>query len=253
MYRFIIFVILGINFLFKRGTLTLTLIIIISCLFSQAQELESQDEASKRRLDEANRLIREQSVAPEPLAPAVQVVQNQMSPSNTRERPQLVLPDAKRVRTNENSRTPTTNAFQSSTMTHSLKQETLQEKQPPASSPPSNENDTETIQIKLSEADFAKSLDDPLVTLSIIVPNDDSYSSWNFNGQTLSISVDVMTKIKGLKLKLQPQLGDMPVNKMQFKSPDVGFLKDAASLAKLNLCNQSQPIELIPKVRGSRK
>mmetsp|Transcript_9409 Transcript_9409/g.14023 ORF Transcript_9409/g.14023 Transcript_9409/m.14023 type:complete len:748 (-) Transcript_9409:180-2423(-) len=215
---------------------------------SSTNEIANQEESAKRRLEEANRLIREQSVAPEPSA-AVEVAPLQVpATSVTRERPQMDLPDPKRVRVED--------VLGAQKISLQMPppvqvQATLQQQQPP---PPSDEKDTEVIQTtKLSEGDFARSLPDPLVTLSIIVPNDESYPSWNFNGQTLSISVDVMTKIKGLKQKLQAQLGDMPLNKMQLKSPDIGFLKDAFSLAKLNIGSHSKPIELVPKVRGGRK
>jgi hypothetical protein len=217
----------------------------------------SQEEDSKKRLEEANRLIREQSAAPQP-AVAQQFNQNQIPALQTHSKPQIDLPDAKRVRVNE---IPATQAIPlqmpppTMQMPPPIMQSTLQHQHQQPLSPhlSTNEKDTEIMNTKLSESDFANSLPDQIIKLSIIVPNDDSYSSWNFNGQTLTISIDVMTKIKGLKQQLQPQLGDMPLNKMQLKSPEVGFLKDASSLAKLNFSSNSQPIELVPKVRGTRK
>ncbi len=121
------------------------------------------------------------------------------------------------------------------------------------------ENDTEVLQ-NLSESDFANSLSDRNIPLSIIIPNDPSYASWGFNGQTISMSVDVMTKVKALKQQLQVQLqlggnGDesMPVNKMQLKSPTAGFLKDSLSLAYLNIGPNNALLELVPKVRGGKR
>ena len=161
----------------------------------------------------------------------------------------MEMPDAKRVRIDD----ATPMQLQ---MPPPVMDSTIQPPLPPASrvAPPTDEEKlTDTAPTKLSETDFADSLPNPMVNISIIVPNDSSYSSWNFTGQTINISIDVMTKIKGLKQKLQPQLGGMPVNKMQLKSPDVGFLKDAFSLAKLNIASHSPAIELVPKVRGGRK
>ncbi len=243
----------------------------------------NQEENAKRRLEDANRLIREQSVAPEPpTAAAVGLAPLQMpAPSVTHERPPMELPDPKRVRADDvpglgpgpgpGAQTQTMSlqmpppvqvqvqhAQVQGTLQQQQQQEQQQQQQQQSQIPPPpptpDEHDTDVVQTtKLSEVDFARSLEDPTVTLSIVVPNDESYASWNFNGQTLKVSVDVMTKIKGLKQKLQAQLGDMPLNKMQLKSPDVGFLKDAFSLAKLNIGSHSKPIELVPKVRGGRK
>ncbi len=193
----------------------------------------------------------EQSVGPQPIGGMATA-----PPPPTQhhhDRPPMSLPDAKRVRVDD--------------VSASLGQPMQLQMPPPVVLPPPpvpppphaaapiEEKDTETIVVptKMSEADFADSLSSPMVDISIIVPNDTSYSSWNFNGQTINVSIDVMTKIKGLKQKLQPQLGGMPVNKMQLKSPDVGFLKDAFSLAKLNIASHSPAIELVPKVRGGRK
>jgi len=107
---------------------------------------------------------------------------------------------------------------------------------PSAQPPPPNQNDpdTETIPTTLSEADFAKSLPSPTVTFSIQVPPSNN-SGWNFNGQSISVSVDVMPTIKAVKGWLASELGGMPVNKMQLKSAAQGFLKDGATLAFLNI------------------
>lgn len=121
---------------------------------------------------------------------------------------------------------------------------------PPTSHESSNEQDTITMKTTLSEAEFAKSLRNPIITLRIQVPSEPSYSSWNLKGQTISIQVDVMSKVKTVKQQIQPQLGDMPVNKIQLKSATLGFLKDSLSLAHLNIGPNSNALDLIPKVRG---
>ena len=53
----------------------------------------------------------------------------------------------------------------------------------------------------------------------------------------------------------------MPVNKMQVKSPALGFLKDGLTLAVYNIGKEEEEgwngpgtvLELVPKVRGRRK
>ena len=208
-----------------------------------------QEANLKKRQEEANKLIREQALSPEPKSLPI-IGQSQPPLPNIHEKPEIESPNAKRSRVGEFS-VGQTNPLQ---ISHPKVHGTLQqEQQQPLSLLSSDSKDTEVIQTRLPEPDFAKSLSNPIVTLSITVPNDNTYASWNFRGQTITISIDVMTKIKGLKQKIQHQLGDMPLNKMQLRSREVGFLKDASSLAKLNICSSSPPIELIPKVRGSRK
>eukprot|EP01083_Nonionella_stella_P125893 380849_1 len=119
------------------------------------------------------------------------------------------------------------------------------------SEPQQPENDTEVIQT-LSASDFASSLPSPNVPLTISVPNDPSNSGWMFNGQTISITVDVMMKVKEIKQQLQSQLGGMPVNKMQLKAA-TGFVKDSLSLAHLNIGPNNGSLELVPKTRGGKR
>jgi sulfate adenylyltransferase subunit 1 (EFTu-like GTPase family) len=115
------------------------------------------------------------------------------------------------------------------------------------------EMDTITLPTTLSEADFAKSLSDANISINIQVPSDPNQASWNLNGQTISITIDVMTKVKAIKQQIQAQLGSMPVNKMQLKNSSVGFLKDNLSLAFLNIGPNNDCLELLPKVRGGRR
>ena len=105
----------------------------------------------------------------------------------------------------------------------------------------------------LSEADFRASLNKPEVILQIRIPNDSSQMAWNFYGQILSLSVDVMSKIKDVKADLsRTHLNGMPVNKMQFKDPSSGFLNNNQSLAALNI-GPTATLELVPKTRGGRR
>jgi len=115
------------------------------------------------------------------------------------------------------------------------------------------ETDTVTLPTTLSEADFVNSLPDPNILINIQVPDDPSQESWNLNGQTISITVNVMVKVKAIKQQIMSQLGSMPVNKMQLKNSTLGFLKDSVSLAYLNIGPNDNSLELIPKVRGGRR
>jgi hypothetical protein len=105
----------------------------------------------------------------------------------------------------------------------------------------------------LPEAEFAATLSKPEVTLQIRIPNDPSQMAWNFYGQILSMTVNVMTKVKDVKKDLSRlHLNDMPANKIQFKDPQTGFLKDSMTLAALNI-GPTATVEMIPKTRGGRK
>jgi len=104
----------------------------------------------------------------------------------------------------------------------------------------------------IPEEEYATANPQP-ITLSISIPNDPSYSSWGLLGQTLSITAPIKSKIKTIKQELQPLLGgNMPVNKMQLKCSNAGFLKDGLTLAYWNM-KDGIVLDLIPKVRGGRK
>jgi len=125
---------------------------------------------------------------------------------------------------------------------------------PPMPPPPMPESApaVPTSDEPLSEADFRASLDSPTVSLTIQVPDDPSNAAWNFNGQSVSLSVDVMAKVNAVKSELQSHLGGMPTNKMQLKDESIGFLKDGSTLAHYNI-GPTATLELIPKTRGRRK
>jgi hypothetical protein len=106
----------------------------------------------------------------------------------------------------------------------------------------------------LSESDFAASLSSPEVVLQIRVPNDPTQMAWNFYGQIVSVTVDVMSKVKSIKQDVShSHFNDMPANKMQFRSMTSGtFLKDNMTLAALNMGPEAT-LELVPRARGGRK
>ncbi|KAL3771605.1 hypothetical protein ACHAW5_006632 [Stephanodiscus triporus] len=114
--------------------------------------------------------------------------------------------------------------------------------------PPPEENEL------LSESDFIATLSDPDdVPICVRVPHDPSNSNWNFNGQTIDIPAKATTTVKDLKAALKEQLGGMPMNKMQLKHPSSGFMnKDGLSLAFFNV-GPMATIDLVPKTRGGRK
>ena len=121
---------------------------------------------------------------------------------------------------------------------------------PPPPPPPEQPEENEV----LSESDFIATLSNPdEVPICIRIPHDPSNSNWNFNGQTIDITLKAMSKIKDLKAMLKEELGGMPTNKMQLKHPSSGFMnKDALSIAHFNI-GPMTTLDLIPKTRGGRK
>ena len=106
----------------------------------------------------------------------------------------------------------------------------------------------------LSEADFAASLPQPEVTLQIRIPNDRTQMVWNFYGQIIPLTINVMSNVKSIKEELsKTHLNAMPVNKIQLKSTITGaFLKDSMTLAALNI-GPTATLEMLPRARGGRK
>ena len=106
----------------------------------------------------------------------------------------------------------------------------------------------------LSEAEFAATLSKPEVTLQIRIPNDPTQMAWNFYGQIVSLTVNVMSTIKQVKSDLsRMHLNAMPVNKIQLKDPDAGFYNNnSATLAALNI-GPTATLEMLPKSRGGRR
>jgi hypothetical protein len=100
-------------------------------------------------------------------------------------------------------------------------------------------------------SEFAASLESPIVTLEIGIPKDQSNMAWNFYGQTASVRVDVMSKVKAAKEELSKQLNNISINKLQLRHSSLGFLKDSQSFADLNLGGLVS-LEMVPKTRGGR-
>jgi len=220
-------------------------------------------------LQEANRVIRESQ------GPALPTMPTSTIPH---ERPEMALPDTKRQRLQEMptgqgsviSAPPTmypqhsTNAMEAAAPTKVI---------PVAQAPmpatdifgnvitdaasgvaPTMETQTNIEQTLMPEEDFIASLSDTIVKLSIRIPEDSSSQSaaWGLRGQTLELSVDVKSMVRSIKEELKSMLGGMPVNKMQLKRSQGGFLKDTNTLAYLNIGPKGM-LDMVPKTRGGRK
>ena len=78
-------------------------------------------------------------------------------------------------------------------------------------------------------------------------------ASWNLNGQTVELSATLSSGIKQLKEALSAQhCGGMPVSKQQLRYSALGFLKDAQTLAELNI-GPGAVLEMSLKSRGGRR
>ena len=174
--------------------------------------LMSGETDAKKRLEEANRIIREQSqrgvgpslptpaqpagvAMPPPPPPALGLAPPPPPPPKHALDPQIGTEDdepaAKKQRI-EGAQDPR--------LAHAVSAESAAPPVPvleggiPADFEPSSEP-TELM----SAEDFVKSLSKPEVTLQIRVPNDPAQQSWNFFGQIVSVTVDVNSKVKAAK------------------------------------------------------
>ena len=241
---------------------------------SSAADIHDQQVDSDKRLMEANRLIREQAMQPMPQPQGVAALfptsatggvpppppppttplmggqppvfappmppppHPQLSQQQTLANPtsQSAEPDAKRLKVDDSNLAM----------------------YPPAPSgvpapPPPPQPPTQADEL-LSESDFIATLSDPNdISICIRVPHDPTNSNWNFNGQTIDITVKATSQVKELKEMLRDQLGGMPPNKMQLKHPSYGFMnKDGLTMAYFNV-GPMTTIDLVPKTRGGRK
>ena len=86
-----------------------------------------------------------------------------------------------------------------------------------------------------------------------MTPVDPSVPAWGLGGQSVSISVSVMSTVKQLKESLSSVLGGMPAAKQQLKAVTGGaFFKDTQTLAALNL-GEGASVDLTVKTRGGAK
>jgi hypothetical protein len=221
----------------------------------------NKERDSKRRLEEANRIIREQAnqqTVAKTLVVSAAAGPGLLMPDTVIE--QTGEPAMKRLRVESASIPPPPPPIVGAGM---FSQEQVHgassgfDEQPVDEQPPDTPgamNETESAEKKvLSEADFVASLSKPEVMLQIRIPNDPSQMAWNFYGQILSMTVDAMSKVKEVKRDLsRTHLNAMPANKIQFKDTKTGFLKDNMTLASLNI-GPTATLELIPRTRAGRK
>ena len=227
---------------------------------SSEQELLNQEADSRKRLEKANRIIREQaqpgpSLPPPPSrsAPASNppppppVAPRQRSAA-TRPKPSAEgLPVAKRARIDErpssqSARLPSPNLPAAAAV-------------PPPPPPPAPLEGVPppaplaTGKAIIPAKEFIASLPNAQkVSVTVMVPNDPTNLAWNFDGRAVSLTVDITSAtVKNLKEILHPHLGDMPVNKIQLRNAST-FLKDKDGLAQLNITSGTT-LELVPKIR----
>lgn len=219
----------------------------------------SQEAESKKRLEEANRIIREQGQSQRTVGPALlgqQQQQRKEPPTGSAEQPPAkrpkvtyaptVLPPVVTVAPVPPQQLPPPVA---ASVVVDVDPFAAAGAQPLMQGQPSS-----AIQELLPEAEFAATLAKPEVTIQIRVPNDPSQMAWNFYGQIVSLAVDVMSQVKTVKGALSTaHLNGMPANKIQLKNPATGvFLKDNLTLAALNI-GPSTTLEIVPRARGGKK
>lgn len=88
----------------------------------------------------------------------------------------------------------------------------------------------------LSAEEFKAKNPGPL-TVQILLPLESSVPDWNLQGQAIIVDgIAADSTIKQLKERLSTQyLGGMPLGKQQLKTTIHGFLKDASTIASLNI------------------
>ena len=90
------------------------------------------------------------------------------------------------------------------------------------------------------------------VRVTVVVPNDPSRAEYNFNGQTLSLDLDLRDSVSDLRPGVSGALNGMPSSKMSFATSSVPSLSNNKSLAYYNI-SSSTPVYLSFKGRGKRK
>jgi splicing factor 3A subunit 1 len=215
--------------------------------------LLSQEAESKKRLEEANRIIREQAQSQRTVGPALPGQERKEPPTGSQE------PPAKRPKvTYAPTALPPLVTVAPVPPSLPLPPPVAPVNEDPfaaAGAQPLQTGATAAANQELiPEAEFAASLAKPEVTIQIRVPNDPSQMAWNFYGQIVSLPVNIMSQVKTVKGELSTvHLNGMPANKIQLKNPVTGaFLKDGMTLAALNI-GPSTTLELVPRARGGKK
>ena len=238
-------------------------ILKILFLSLQEQDLLAQEAETKKRLEEANRIIREQVDSQRAVGPAPPgqvplntiplpppVVDGSAMTEPTAKRPKIVT-YAPSVLQQPSATTATTiaNPPIPPIIEDPFAVAGVQPLSVGASTLQSLEN-----QDLIPEAEFAASLSKPEMVIQIRVPNDPTQMAWNFYGQIVSLSTNVMAHVKIVKSELASlHLNGIPTNKIQLKNPTTGaFLRDNVTLAAHNI-GPSTTLELVPRARGGKK
>jgi splicing factor 3A subunit 1 len=210
------------------------------------QDLLSKEAESQKKLEEANRVIREQAQSQSAVGPSLP--RKAPPPDNAQE------PTAKRQRLEAPAPSVPPPLPPPPPTTSKAPPAPAVSEEPFAVAATGATPTAAASSELLSESEFAASLSKPEVNLQIRVPNERSQMAWNFYGQIVSVSVDVMSNVKSVKKELSTaHLNGMPANKIQLKNPATGmFLKDAMTLAALNI-GPNTSLELVPKTRGGKK
>lgn len=230
----------------------------------QEQELLSTQKDSKKRLEEANRIIREQTFQQPGQPVASAGAPGSSGKTGAPAMDSSIEPTAKRARVDNISLPPPPPPMAGAIPVTRAVAPPVPAPAPAGEQQPAADSTADAMQAGDMEndgmesklipaAEFAASLSKPDVTLQIRIPNDPSQMAWNFYGQILPMCVNVMSKVKTIKEELsRSHLNGMPANKIQFKAATTGFLKDNLTLADLNI-GPSATVDLIPKTRGGRK
>jgi splicing factor 3A subunit 1 len=246
----------------------------------QEQDLLSQEADSKKRLEEANRIIREQgqgtssvfsAVGPTlptsasgirkdaPIGPSMEATTEEPATKKAKvvtyapavlQQPPLGMDSAAAAVAGPSI------ASNDMELVDPFAAAATGAAAPQVAAAPSSFSSNPQQEMLIPEAEFAALLGGKTeITIQIRVPNDPSQMAWNFYGQIVSIAVNVMSQVKHVKEELsKAHLNGMPANKIQLKNPTTGtFLKDGVTLAALNIGPSSSTLELVPRARGGKK
>jgi len=236
----------------------------VPCFLTQSYDLLSGETDSKKRLEEANRVIREQSQRgvgpslPPPVPPPVYPGQAGLPPPPPpaiagAKHPSMASPEdepaAKRQQLETSAMPAVLPPPPTGVAPPPPPPDIAQQQSFEASVPADNTGKEQEL---LPADEFMKTLSKPEVNLQVRVPNDSSQMAWNFFGQIVSLVIDCKSKVKAVKEELSKQhLNGMPANKIQLKGTS-GFLKDNMTLAALNI-GPTATLDMTRKTRGGRK
>lgn len=236
------------------------------------QDLLTKESDPKKRLEEANRIIRAQqqsAVGPSlPSAPPRNVAAASAAATGVRHaapHQPSIEPPAKRSRVDVVTTTieappmpgqtaPATGAVTGAYPAPPVTTTAVTEDPFAAAATTAAVPNKEGPKTLLPASEFAASLSEPSVTLQVRIPNDPMQMAYNFYGQVVALTTDVMSTVKAAKQELaKTHLNSINANKIQLKNTSTGtFLKDSMTLAALNI-GPTATLELVPRARGGRK